>query len=128
MTLIFDIGKTTKKIIVFDNDFHVVEEQTVHFTEIIDDEGFPSEDLEAVTSWVNEVLSDYLQHPKYLVSHINFSTYGASMVHLDARGNAIKPFINYLKPFPAELKEKFLERYDNGDGICQTTASPFLDF
>jgi len=126
VTLIFDIGKTTKKIIIFDNDFHVVEEQTVHFTEIKDDEGFPSEDLEAVTAWVNEVLNDYLRHPKYLVTHINFSTYGASMVHLDARGNAIKPFINYLKPFPLVLKEKFLEMYDNGDGICQTTASPFL--
>lgn len=111
---------------MFDDAFHVVEEQTIHFTEIKDDEGFPCEDLEAVTTWVKEVLSNFIEHPKYRVTHINFSTYGASMVHLDSKGDAIKPFINYLKPLPEEIKKEFLKRYDTGDGISQTTASPFL--
>ncbi len=124
--MIFDIGKTTKKVIVFDNAFHVVEEQTVQFNETKDEEGFPSEDLDAVTTWVNEVLNKFCQDPKYLVTHVNFSTYGASMVHLDHNGKAIKPFINYLKPLPDDVKKKFLEAYDNGEGICQSTASPFL--
>lgn len=124
--MIFDIGKTTKKIVVFDNDFHAIEEQTVQFPEIKDDEGFPEEDLESVTNWVIDVLNDYVQNPNYQVTHINFSTYGASLVHLDHNGKAIRPFINYLKPLPPELKEKFFERYDTGNGICQTTASPYL--
>ena len=126
VTLIFDIGKTTKKIVVFDNEFHVVEEQTVQFKETRDEEGFPSEDLDAVSSWVNEVLNSFCQNPKYRVTHVNFSTYGASMVHLDHNGKAILPFINYLKPLPADVKEKFLGDYDNGEGICQSTASPYL--
>jgi sugar (pentulose or hexulose) kinase len=126
VTLIFDIGKTTKKIVVFDNDFHAIEEQTVQFPEIKDDEGFPEEDLENVTNWVINVLNDYTQNPKYQVTHVNFSTYGASMVHLDRNGKAIRPFINYLKPLPLEIKERFFKNYDTGNGICQTTASPYL--
>ena len=126
MTLVFDIGKTTKKIVVFDNDFHVVEEKTVQFAEVKDEEGFPSEDLDAVTAWVTEILNQYFHHHEYLVTHVNFSTYGASLVNLDSEGRVIKPFINYLKPFPDILKKKFLHDYDNGEGICATTASPFL--
>ena len=126
VTLVFDIGKTTKKIVVFDNDFHVIEEQTAHFPEIKDDDGFPEEDLESVTDWATRMLNEYLQHPGYQVTHVNFSAYGASMVHLNHNGKAIRPFINYLKPFPPELKERFFENYDKGNGICQTTASPYL--
>ena len=111
---------------MFDNDFHAIEEQTVQFPEIKDDEGFPEEDLENVTNWVINVLNDYTQNPKYQVTHVNFSTYGASMVHLDRNGKAIRPFINYLKPLPLEMKERFFKNYDTGNGICQTTASPYL--
>ena len=111
---------------MFDSEFHVVAEQTDQFKETADDDGFPAEDLDAVTRWVNGVLNNFCQDPKYLVTHVNFSTYGASMVHLDHNGKAIEPFINYLKPLPADVKESFLQKYDNGEGICQSTASPYL--
>lgn len=126
VTLIFDIGKTTKKIIVFDNDFHAIEEQTIHFSEIKDDEGFPAEDLAKLTTWVLDMLNSYLHHEKYQVTHINFSTYGASLVHLDSYGDVIKPFINYLKPLPETLKNKFLELYNRENDLCPSTASPLL--
>ena len=126
VTLIFDIGKTTKKIVVFDNDFHVLEEQTDQFAEIMDDEGFPMEDLQSVTGWVNKMLDYYLRHPRYQVNNINFSTYGASFVNLNSKGHAIKTFINYLKPLPEKCKKKFLAQYDTQNDICRTTSSPFL--
>jgi L-fuculokinase len=126
VTLIFDIGKTTKKIIVFDNDFHVIEEQTTHFPEIRDDDGFPAEDLQTLTTWVNHMFAYYMQHQKYQVTHVNFSAYGASFVHLDSSGKVIKPFLNYLKPLTEKWKEKFLRLYDREKDICRITASPFL--
>lgn len=124
-TLIFDIGKTTKKVVLFDSDFHVIEENAETLNETIDDDGFPCEDLEALTRWTKEKISFYTQHPEFNITHINFSAYGASFVHLDQEGKPIKPLYNYLKPFPEECKKEFVNRYDDGH-LTTRTASPFL--
>lgn len=124
-TLIFDIGKTTKKVVLFDPDFHVIEEKTDTLVETIDDDGFPCEDIEALTQWTQEKISYYIQHPEFTITHINFSAYGASFVHIDKEGKPMKPLYNYLKPFPDDCKKVFKHRYD--DGLLTTrTASPFL--
>ena len=124
-TLIFDIGKTTKKVVLFDSDFHVLEEKTDNLAETVDDDGFPCEDLEALTQWTQDKISYYVQHPEFIITHINFSAYGASFVHLDKEGNPMKPLYNYLRPFPDDCKKTFKDQYD--DGLLTTrTASPFL--
>ncbi|WP_276370662.1 FGGY family carbohydrate kinase [Chryseolinea sp. H1M3-3] len=125
-TLIFDIGKTTKKVLLFDIDFHVLEEETTTFSEINDDDNFPSEDLPALSQWVIERLNHFLRHPKYLITHINFSAYGASLVHISKTGDPIKFFYNYLKPFPEDCKRDFLAKYNTEDDLSINTASPFL--
>ena len=38
---VFDIGKTNKKIFLFDKNFNIVFENSVRFEEIVDDDGFP---------------------------------------------------------------------------------------
>jgi L-fuculokinase len=125
-TLIFDIGKTTKKVLVFDPQFHVVEEQTERLPERPDDDGFAGEDIQLLSKWVSDAIHHYTRHPKYLITHINFSAYGASLVHLDRNGEVIPPFYNYLKPFPADCEESFLKQYNQNSDISTVTASPFL--
>ena len=39
--LIFDIGKTNKKAILYNPDFEILEESSMHVAEIQDDDGFP---------------------------------------------------------------------------------------
>jgi len=126
VTLIFDIGKTTKKALVFDKAFHVLEEQTENFREISDDDGFPSEDLLLVSDWVKGIFQHYSAHPKYDIIHCNLSSYGASFVHLDISGERLVPFYNYLKPFPAARKALFQSLYDREKNFSAVTASPFL--
>ncbi len=126
VTLIFDIGKTTKKVLVFDKDFHVLEEQTESFAEVPDEEGFPGENFSVLTQWVKEMLRHYLHHPTFQVTHINFSAYGASLVHLTKDGDPIEPFYNYLKPLNEESKAEFLTRYNKKGDLLTLTASPFL--
>jgi L-fuculokinase len=126
VTLIFDIGKTTKKAVVFGRNFHVLEEQTENFMEIKDDDGFPSDDLSTVSQWVNEIFKHYSAHPRYDIKHCNFSSYGASFVHIDEGGKRMDPFYNYLKPFPESCKKLFESLYDRDQNIHARTASPFL--
>jgi sugar (pentulose or hexulose) kinase len=126
VTLIFDIGKTAKKALLFDTDFHVLEEAVEHFTEIPDEDGFPSEDLTAVSDWVIEKLKFFLFHPAYRVTATNFSAYGASLVHLDKANAQLASFYNYLKSFPEECKTVFFEQYNPDGNLPAMTASPWL--
>lgn len=125
-SLIFDIGKTAKKALLFDASFHVLEEAVEHFTEIPDEDGFPSEDLTGVSAWVIEKLKFFLLHPSYEIIAINFSAYGASFVHLDKANTPLPSFYNYLKPFPEECKAAFFEQYNQDGSLPATTASPWL--
>ncbi|MGC3943430.1 MAG: FGGY family carbohydrate kinase [Chryseolinea sp.] len=123
--LIFDIGKTAKKVLVFDPQFNVLEEQVETFPEITDDDGFPADDLPRVSSWMLDRFHHYVNHPKFEISHCNVSGYGASLVHLDSKGELIMPFYNYLKPFPAQSVSRF-EQYNLENKLCIETASPYL--
>lgn len=124
--LIFDIGKTTKKVVLFDHSFHTLEEQTTVVKEIKDDDGFPADDLPTVSNWVTDVFRTYLDHPRYEITHCNISAYGASLVHLDSEGEFIAPFYNYLKTFPASCYDSFMAKYSASGTLSAETASPYL--
>ncbi|XCI74750.1 MAG: hypothetical protein ABI045_04980 [Flavobacteriales bacterium] len=47
------------------------------------------------------------------IKAINFSTYGASFVHLNVHGKVLTLFYNYIKPLPEGVKEMFYEAYGN---------------
>jgi sugar (pentulose or hexulose) kinase len=123
---IFDIGKTNKKCLVFDEHYQVVFEKTTSLPETIDEDGFPCEDLNLLTQWVKESLESLLNNPNFNIRAINCTTYGASFVHLDAKGNPLTPLYNYLKPFPNELKKQFFGQYGNEEKMALETASPVL--
>ncbi|MEI6088792.1 MAG: carbohydrate kinase, partial [Bacteroidota bacterium] len=48
---IFDIGKTNKKLLLFDEHYKLVWESSNQFDEISDEDGFPCENIDALTSW-----------------------------------------------------------------------------
>lgn len=111
VTAVFDIGKTNKKFFLFDRDFREVHREYIHLENRPDEDGHPSEDLEGLTAWVRQVLDNALAHPAWEVKTLNFSTYGASLVHLDAAGKPLTPLYNYTKPYEVALEDAFYERY-----------------
>ena len=123
-TVVFDIGKTNKKCFVFDKQYQILEQSYTEFEEITDEDGYPTENLEAVANWVMIILSETLHNPHYQVEAVNFSTYGASMVHIDAQGKPLTPLYNYTKPMPPEVLDKFHDTYGQGIDIATETASP----
>lgn len=124
VTAIFDIGKTNKKFLLFDDSMEVVHTAYTTLPETEDDDGFPSENLGLLVSWMQEQLKQALADPAYLIQALNISTYGASLVHLDRKGNVTTPFYNYLKPYPEELLDTFYERYGGEEQFALETASP----
>ena len=124
--LIFDVGKTNKKIFLFDEQYKIVHEESQKFEEIKDEDGFPCEDLQALSKWVWERFSSISSNKNYNLLGVNFSTYGASFAYVDKHGKAIAPLYNYLKPFPEKLKQQFYQTYGGESLIAKETASPIL--
>ena len=125
-TAIFDIGKTNKKFFLLDEELNELHREYQRFEETEDDDGFPSEDLSVLSEWMKDVVDRAIHNPAYTVQALNFSGYGASLVHLDKQGTVATPFYNYLKPFPDDLLQQFYEQYGPGEQHDLETASPTL--
>ena len=122
---IFDIGKTNKKVFLFDEKYDVRLETSVQLAEIKDEDGFPCEDVEALTAWVISMLQDLIKLKDFEIKAINFSAHGASFVNVDQKGKPVTPLYNYLKPYPKHLQDSFYDTY-GGDSFSVTAASPIL--
>ncbi|PTQ98098.1 sugar (pentulose or hexulose) kinase [Mucilaginibacter yixingensis] len=123
---IFDIGKTNKKFFLINEYYKIVLERTTSFEETVDDDGDPCEDVALLQRWVKEQLHEILSQKKFDIRAINFSTYGASFVHIDHDGKVTAPLCNYLKSFPEDLKQEFYAKHGGEEKIAAETASPVL--
>jgi sugar (pentulose or hexulose) kinase len=123
---IFDIGKTNKKLFLFDEQYKIVLEQGVNFPEIEDEDGDPCEDLEKLSSWIFLSLNEVLENKKFEIRAINFSAYGASFVYVDEEGKPLTPLYNYLKKYPQKLSSELYEKYGGEITFSNQTASPVL--
>ncbi|MDF7816395.1 FGGY family carbohydrate kinase [Runella sp. MFBS21] len=123
---VLDVGKTNKKIFLFDENYRIVLEKTEQFPETVDEDGDPCEDVDLLTRWVKDSIAQVLQLSEYDVRAINFSTYGASLVHVDKDGKTVAPLYNYLKPYPDSLKKQFYDTYGGEQHVSRQTASPIL--
>ena len=106
---IFDVGKTNKKLFLFDENYKIVYEKSARFTEIVDEDGFPCENLESLQLSVYNSLREVFRRQEYEVKAINFSAYGASLVCIDEEGKPLCPLYSYLKPYPEELQKQFYD-------------------
>ena len=122
---IFDIGKTNKKVFLFDEDYTIRFEKSIQIAEIKDEDGFPCEDVLALSTWVINSLTELKALNGFEIKAINFSAHGASFVNVDENGKPVTPLYNYLKPFPATLQSEFYSTY-GGKNFAITTASPIL--
>lgn len=123
---IFDIGKTNKKFILFDLNYNIVHESQTNFEEVKDDEGENCEDLRALTNWMRETWQNIQLNNNFNIKALNFTTYGASFVHLDENNRPVTPLYNYLKTFPKDIEGLFYSTYGDRLDIATQTASPAL--
>ena len=122
--LIFDIGKTNKKLFVFNDQYEIVHQQETRIEEIKDEDGYPCEDLQSLTDWIR---NSYIEiGKKFSITALNFSAYGASFVNIGHDGKPATPLHNYLKPFPEQLHDEFYRQYGGEEKFSVETASPDL--
>ena len=123
---IFDIGKTNKKLFLFDEQYKIVWEQSEVCDQTIDEDGEPCEDIARLTSWVHRSLASLTALTGFDIKAINFSAYGASFVYIGEDNKPIAPLYNYLKAYPETLKKKFYAAYGGEITFSMISASPVL--
>jgi len=125
---VFDIGKTNKKFFLFDRNFQQVYKDYIRFDPITDDDGDPCEDLNAIEAWMHHTLEKVLSDPAFNLQYLNFSSYGASFVHIGEDGQPVSPLYDYLKPLPQGLEQAFHKNHGTTTDVFRETASPALGF
>jgi sugar (pentulose or hexulose) kinase len=123
---IFDVGKTNKKLFLFDENYRIVYEKTARFTETVDEDGFPCENIESLRLSVFDSLSEVFRLKQFDIKAVNFSAYGASLVYVGDDGIPVLPLYNYLKPYPEETSREFYAKYGGEEQFSIETASPVL--
>ncbi|MDO9373478.1 MAG: FGGY family carbohydrate kinase [Ferruginibacter sp.] len=123
---IFDVGKTNKKLFLFDEQYRMVYEKSAKFIETVDEDGDACENLESLRLSVFDSLREVFHLKEFDIKAINFSTYGASFVYLDEQGNPLTPLYNYLKAYPPALSQEFYNTYGGETAFANATASPVL--
>ena len=123
---IFDIGKTNKKLFLFNESYQIVFEKSVNFEETVDDNGDPCEDIRSLQRFVNDGLKAALDLKEFKIRAVNCTSYGASFVYIDDNGKSIGFLYNYLKPYPPGLQKQFYDNYGGEKLFSFQTASPVL--
>jgi L-fuculokinase len=124
---IFDIGKTNKKSVLFDKDYNLVHEEEITIPLIADEDGYPCDDLEKHIKWIIKTLDSLLAGRSWNVKALNFSTFGAAMVHIDKDGEPLTPLYSYLKPIDQKTTESFYSLFGDRHSFSHQTGAPALN-
>jgi sugar (pentulose or hexulose) kinase len=123
---VIDVGKTNKKLFLFDEDYNIVFEQSAQFFETVDEDGDACENIESLRLSVFDSLRSVFGKKAFELKAVNFSAYGASFVYLDEDGQPLTPLYSYLKTFPEDLHQQFYTTYGGKEALSLATASPVL--
>ncbi len=123
---IIDVGKTNKKLFLFDQHYQMLYEQSAQLVEAVDGEGDTCENLENLRTLVFNFLREVFLKKEFEIKAVNFSTYGASFVYIGAHGLPVAPLYNYLKPYPETLHQQFYQTYGGEEAVSLQTSSPVL--
>ncbi|RPE14099.1 carbohydrate kinase [Chitinophaga lutea] len=124
--VVLDVGRTNKKLFVFNEQYEIVWEKAARFTEITDEDGDACENLAALTQSVYDSLHEVFERKDFKIKAVNVSAYGASLVYVDEHGKPLAPLYSYLKQYPAALQQNLYDKYGGRETFLRQTASPAL--
>jgi len=129
---IFDVGKSSKRLLLFDYGLHEVHHEEKLFAEIHDSAGAPCDDTDAIITWMKSRLTDVVRSGDFSVRGLNFTGARSCLIHLDEKGNwigsedsGVEKEANAHKTFEISFEGHTIRA---GYGVRNTSASmlPYL--
>ncbi|NIA14421.1 MAG: hypothetical protein GWP08_10085 [Nitrospiraceae bacterium] len=122
---VLDVGKTNKKVSLYDRQFNVVasERTTVDPKQW---QGVEVEDTEALLGWFRSALKKLSDD--WAIRSIAITTHGATFALLDDKGALALPVISYTAARGEEVQEEFYETFGDRTDLHRATSSPDVGF
>jgi L-fuculokinase len=121
---VIDLGKTRKKLSVYDRDLSLLFTESVSIP-VREIDGFLADDVEAMWDWLVGVLNGI--SGEYNIKVISTASFGATFVCLDANGKLAFPVTSYTNEPPAALKVGFYREFGSKEVLGGVTGSPVYD-
>ena len=117
---VLDIGKTNKKILIYDQDLKLQEEQFIRIPEIEKDNVLY--DIESLKSWILSTLSALSS--KYNIKVISASAHGATYSLVDEEGKSVVPQVAYNTDPGEDFHRQFYKLCGDSVALQKLTATP----
>lgn len=129
---IFDVGKSSKRLLLYDYGLNIVYREEKLFAEIQDGTGTPCENISEITAWMKSRLTEVIRKGDYEIRGLNFTGARRCLIHLNEDGNWVgseEDAASFNKAHP-EYFDFSLEGHTirTGHGVRNTSASmiPYL--
>lgn len=119
--IVLDVGKTNKKVLVFDRHLKILEKESVDIGEVTDRTGLKLEQPQAVFDWFLERLK-YLSS-RYHISAISITTHGAMGVCFDSNGRITCPPLAYTNEPGRQFSDDFFNEFGDRQELQLQTAT-----
>ena len=109
--LVFDVGKTNQKYFVFNTENKILKREKVTIPKVLDEDGHMAENIEGIVSWLRESFDLIMASNEFKIDKVNFSGFGATLVHLDEKKEVVTPVYDYHKPIDENTFKEFYIKY-----------------
>ncbi len=117
---VFDVGKTNKKLFIYDRDLNILDSTYKVFPTFIRD-GVELEPVDEVETWLRAELAKFAA--KYPIRVITVTTHGASFVCVGEDGRPAVPMVSYTHEPGGDFHDEFYRAVGERDELQRTTAT-----
>ncbi len=117
---VIDIGKTNKKVLIFDQALQVVDTSFKKFEEYLE-AGIIYEDLENMTDWIIQQIREFAE--KYAIKALSVTTHGAMAVAIDQEGKPAIPPVAYTTDAGETFRGRFFQTFGSPQALKMETGT-----
>jgi sugar (pentulose or hexulose) kinase len=117
---VIDIGKTNKKVLIFDENLQLIDSAYQAFDEIIEGD-IHLEQTTAAFTWFKKQLHSFAQ--TYDIACLSVTTHGATVMCIDRAGQLATPPVAYTTEASEDFRREFYETFGNREDLQRTTAT-----
>jgi sugar (pentulose or hexulose) kinase len=121
---VFDVGKTNKKLLIFDPKLQIVDSAYRSFPEL-EEKGIRYENTGEINSWFMDQLKRFAD--EYPVRIISVAAHGATFAAVDDLGELVLPVISYTTDVDGAFHTEFYNAFGNSSDLQRVTATPHMD-
>ncbi len=118
---VLDVGKTNKKIMIYDENLKLVDSVFHAFDEYVEND-IHYEDTQKAVEWFKQELKNCAK--KHPIRAISITTHGATYMCCDEEGRLTLPVIAYTTEPGEEFHNNFYKEFGNPDDLQKVTATP----